>query len=102
MKLAGWGGLRKNGFCRGSMDNIYELLSYNIKKTRVIKINNIINRISAVFELHYFCYYSHHCHSTYSKKVTKHFVVPSPRGIPCGSFGARCGSSSHGTRMFQI
>ena len=30
------------------MDNNYELLSYNIKKTRVIKINNIINRISAV------------------------------------------------------
>ena len=32
------------------MDNIYKLLSYNIKKTRVIKINNniIINRISAV------------------------------------------------------
>ena len=34
------------------MDNNYELLSYNIKKTRVIKINNIINRISAVFQLH--------------------------------------------------
>ena len=51
-EACGLGGLRKNAFCRGSMDNIYELLSYNIKKTRAIKINNIINRISAVFQLH--------------------------------------------------